>query len=91
MISPSRGLLVFTPVLVFSIAGILRALRSGWMRPLSICLTVLVILHWVSISLFVGIWWGGYSYGPRLFSDMLPILVLFLIPLLIDWQHAHWN
>lgn len=91
LISPSRGLFVFTPVFVFSVAGMIRALRSGWKHPLSGYLTALLILHWVSISLFVGFWWGGYSYGPRLFTDMVPILMLFLIPVMLEWQKAAWD
>jgi len=91
LISPSRGLLIFTPIAAFSIVGMFRSWRSGW-TPLSKWLIALVILHWITISMFVSSWWGGHSYGPRLFSDMAPVLVLFLTPLFQQWQdQGGWN
>src|SRR4051812_13622348 len=38
LISPSRGLLIYTPLFLFSIWGMIWALRAGWLRPLSACL-----------------------------------------------------
>ena len=38
-----------------------------------------VVAHWVTIS-FVPHWWGGWTYGPRLFSDMVPFLVVLAVP-----------
>lgn len=86
LISPSRGLLIFTPLALFSIIGMISAWRSGWM-PLSRWLIVLVILHWITISVFVPGWWGGHSYGPRLFRDMTPVFVLFLTSVFYRWQN----
>lgn len=88
LISPSRGLLIFSPVLVFSIWGMWRAVRTLWMGPFSVYLVVLVCVHGIVISLFVSFWWGGHSYGPRLWCDMLPVLVLFLVPVVRPWQQS---
>src|SRR6185503_7344133 len=30
------------------------------------------------------IWWGGFSYGPRFLSDMLPYFMYFLLPV-VAW------
>lgn len=79
VISPGRGLLVYSPAFLFSIVGIGILLRRGLWRPLESTLVLIVALHWIVISLFPH-WWGGVCFGPRLFSDMTPYLVYFLIP-----------
>jgi hypothetical protein len=86
LISPGRGLFVYSPVLLFSLGGMVRAWKTRWQWPLSLLWFVLIVSHWLAISLFVGFWWGGHSYGPRLFLDVVPLCVLFLIPLFKVWQ-----
>jgi hypothetical protein len=39
-----------------------------------------VLAHWIVIATVNWNWWGGASYGPRFFSDVVPYLVYFLIP-----------
>jgi hypothetical protein len=79
MISPGRGLFIFTPVLIFSIVGIILKARRASLTSLDIALCCIIFLHWIAISSFPH-WWGGYSFGPRFFSDMTPFLIYFLIP-----------
>jgi len=88
LVSPSRGLLIFTPVFVFSIWGMIRARQTGWRRPLSGYLTAAVVGYWLLIVVYFRIWWGGHSYGPRYFSDVTPFLVFFLIPALMEWRES---
>ena len=78
LVSPGRGLFVFSPVLLLSISGAWSKLRRGG-EPLDGVLAGIVLVHWIAISSF-SIWWGGHSFGYRLFSDMVPYLVYFLIP-----------
>jgi hypothetical protein len=81
LVSPSRGLLIFSPVLLFSVVGVaLKAARRTLTR-LDWSLLIILGLHWLVISAFPK-WWGGWSYGPRFTSDVLPYLVYFLIPVL---------
>jgi hypothetical protein len=79
VLSPSRGLFIFSPFLMFSIAGIWLAVRRKWMTPLTCYLAAAPALHWLALSDFV-YWTAGHSYGPRLFTDVLPLLLFFLIP-----------
>lgn len=77
LISPSRGLFVYSPVLLFSLIGVVAVWRGGpavW-RALTVGLPLVVLLvaKWV-------MWWGGHSWGPRLLSDLAPILCFFLYP-----------
>jgi hypothetical protein len=75
LVSPARGLLVFSPVLLFAIPGVVRAIRSPVDRPWGWAIAVAVVAHWIAISSFPH-WWGGYSFGPRLMTDVLPFLIL---------------
>lgn len=79
LISPSRGLLVFTPFLVFVGVGFARRVRQGRATPLEWCAAVIFVLHWLAISAFP-VWWGGTSYGPRFFTDLAPLAAFLTIP-----------
>jgi hypothetical protein len=79
LVSPGRGLFVYSPIFLLSLLGIVLAWGKNaapLLRYLSmgVVLTILLYSKW-------GIWWGGHSYGPRLLADLTPILVLFLYPL----------
>ncbi len=77
LVSPTRGLFVFSPFLILVPMLIWRSLRSpsktGW---LPIALAVAVIAQLVGYC-FVD-WRQGMSWGPRWLTDMLPILVWLL-------------
>jgi hypothetical protein len=78
LVSPGRGLFVYSPVLLFSVVGLIWVALRGpaLFRPLvaGVALVILVVGKWF-------IWWGGYSWGPRLLADIAPILCFFLYPL----------
>ena len=81
LVSPSRGLFVFVPVLVFSVWGIVQAFRSGCRHAMLLrTLAIVVVAHWVMISNAGGRWWGGWCFGPRNFMDILPLFVVLLVP-----------
>jgi hypothetical protein len=44
--------------------------------------SLIVVVHWVMISAIQRSWWGGWSFGPRNFMDVLPLFVLLLAPAL---------
>ena len=73
LVSPSRGLLWFMPsalLLFFTPFFVLRDRRLLVASAIAVAAVTLVIL---SISGFAT-WWGGFSYGPRLFQPALPAL-----------------
>ena len=77
LVSPNRGLFVYTPLMLFAVAGAVRIWRTpahAWLRYL----VVGVGLHLLIYGTFKE-WWGGYAYGPRYMTDVLPALMLFLI------------
>jgi hypothetical protein len=82
LISPSRGLFVFCPVLVFSVWGMVLSLKGRRGHLLELFLIGVVVSHWLVISSFPD-WHGGHSFGPRYLTDMMPYLIYFLIPVLV--------
>lgn len=77
LVSPSRGLFVFSPFLLFGFHGMYLGLKDHRFRLLSQALIVIAVLHLVSVSLFPH-WWGGHCYGPRFMSDIIPVVFFFL-------------
>jgi hypothetical protein len=73
LVSPSRGLLVFSPVVLVAAAGIPRAFAAGWRSPLPWCVLALAAQYALYGS--YAVWWGGHTYGPRYLVDILPIAV----------------
>ncbi len=78
LVSPSRGLLVFSPFLVFVPVGLIQRLRSPSSKGLAVVLSFAVVAQILLYS--QGDWRGGASWGPRWLTDLLPILVWMLAP-----------
>jgi hypothetical protein len=78
LVSPSRGLLVYSPVLVFGLAGAILV----WTHPCRHLLAPLAVALGVTILMLAkySVWWGGHAYGPRLLTDVLPLLAILIVP-----------
>jgi hypothetical protein len=77
LLSPNRGLLIFTPIMGFALWGGARVWwvdAPPWLRWLGIGVLTHILVH----AQFKE-WWAGYTYGPRYFCDVLPALTLFLV------------
>ena len=75
LISPSRGLLVFTPALVMPLYLVTRHWCDLYHRWLAL-MSVAVIVWYVATVCAFSKWWGGWSYGPRLLGSLIPWWVL---------------
>jgi len=80
LLSPSRGLFIFSPFLVFVLARLWPSILRE--RPLSMLEIVLGVLAlaWIFGTAKWPDWWGGGSFGPRLLCELLPCLMILLIP-----------
>lgn len=78
LVSPGRGLLVFTPFLLFLPVGLAQRLKDPATRHLTIALCVGVTAQLLFYS--QADWRAGVSWGPRWLTDVLPILVWVLAP-----------
>jgi hypothetical protein len=76
LVSPGKGLFVFTPIALIAVVGLVRALRYDD-RALAATCGAAVLAHWVFVGRWAE-WHGGESWGPRLMTDALPLLFLFL-------------
>ncbi len=87
LISPNRGLFVFTPGFLFAGYGLYLRVRNGLigLRTLDPYLVAIILLHWIVTCLFED-WGGAWSIGPRYFVDIIPFLAYFLIPVVGAWQ-----
>ena len=77
LISPSRGLLIYTPAAVLSAPQMLR--WRGVAHPWLPYAAAGVIGYLLLYTCFGG-WWGGYAYGPRFLTDILPALAILAAP-----------
>jgi hypothetical protein len=73
LISPSRGLLVFSPVVLFAAAGLPALAREGRRSDLAWCVAA-ALMQFCLYSLYA-VWWGGHTFGPRYALDVLPPLI----------------
>lgn len=78
LLSPSRGLLVYTPYLAFALA----ALALAWRRPGDIAsrLRGLSLVWLATLFLYASYaeWWGGRVFGARFLDDLAPVLFVAL-------------
>lgn len=81
LVSPSRGVFIYSPILLLVPVGIFLKVRHSQWESIDWALAVILVLHWIVISAFPH-WWAGYSFGPRFFADVMPYAVYFLIPVL---------
>ncbi|HVD91139.1 MAG TPA: hypothetical protein VNC21_02610 [Vicinamibacterales bacterium] len=70
LFSPSRGLLIFSPIVLVIVA----ARRTGPRGGIVAWTQAAAAVQFVVYSSYA-VWWGGYSYGPRYLLDLLPALV----------------
>jgi hypothetical protein len=78
LISPSRGLLVFVPSLLFVAYLLARYRRQLAYRRLVWLSLSIITGHLLAISSF-NHWWGGHSFGPRFTTGLVPWFMLLAI------------
>lgn len=78
LVSPSRGLFVFSPVLVMGFLAWVRHEIPEMRRTLA-WLCVAAVAGLVTLAALNCAWWGGWSYGPRLLAEAVPFLMALLI------------
>ena len=84
-ISPSRGILVFSPIVILALVGA----RRVWKTRLSASSTggaqeAVLLARYASLAAIAVlivyskylVWWGGHGYGPRYLTDLMPFVGL---------------
>lgn len=85
LVSPSRGLLIYSPVFIFSFLGMILV----WMQKQRIILKYFsaVVVGLIIIASKWYDWWGGWTFGCRVLNDCVPFLAILLIPA-IDYMRS---
>ena len=83
LVSPGRGIFVYAPVLLLTLAGVVLGRR----RLLYAC-TAAGAAGQVALVSFWFEWWGGEAFGPRQLVDALPLFALLLVPVLDRWSSS---
>jgi hypothetical protein len=78
LVSPSRGLLVYTPLFLLVPVGLWLKRRSGHLTRLDVAVTVVVLAQIVVVSRSGST--GGTAYGNRLFTEIVPYLLYLCLP-----------
>jgi len=78
LISASRGLLIFVPVLIFIGYLLVRNRARIPLKRLTILSLAIIAAHLIVIAGFVP-WNGGFCYGPRYTTSIIPWFVLLAI------------
>jgi len=79
LVSPSRGLLISTPVVLLALPGAWLWWRRPADRPLVVALGAWTIGVVVAVSAFTQ-WWAGHTFAARFTTETLPALFLLAIP-----------
>lgn len=83
LISPARGLLFYSPVLLLALFGYVKAFRKH--KYEFSLITALVAIYLIFYSMWRA-WHAGWSWGPRY---LVPILPLMCIPMAATWEHVN--
>lgn len=91
-ISPARSLWLYSPVLLLGLWGGTMLIRWGqWRIVLGGALAVLIFSAWYGLA-YTFDWRGGWSWGPRYMLPLIPILILWTLPVLerLITERSRW-
>lgn len=79
-LSPSKGILIYSPVfLLFGVSAYLVFKKINKENFRFVVFFAIALLHTLVIGMWKH-WYGGWSFGYRMSSDIIPFLVLCLVP-----------
>jgi hypothetical protein len=79
LVAPNKGLFVYSPILILSVVGYFKLdqIKDQQIKQVLHYFGPVLLLD-ILIYSFFSDWIGGYSYGPRYLTGILPILVIYL-------------
>lgn len=79
-LSPSKGILIYSPIFIISLVGFYISIKKGWRENFQYIIYFLIVLAHTLIISFWKHWYGGYSFGYRMSSDVILYLILLIVP-----------
>jgi hypothetical protein len=86
LVSPGRGLVLYSPVLAFAVLGAIRGWREPFYRWCALAAAAYVVVTANSSQ-----WHGGEGFGPRRLAEAVPLLVVLLVPALDPVLRSRWR
>jgi hypothetical protein len=87
LVSPARGLFVYTPWVLLALLLLPRTWRAtGAFGPLRAVL--LGLLPFYAVVGSYSVWWGGWSFGPRYWTEAMPLFGV-LLGFALAWAREH--
>jgi hypothetical protein len=88
LLSPNRGLFVFSPwiavaLVTLVVPSVRRRVRA---QPL-ICILLASAIPYLLILSKYSVWWGGHCFGPRYWTDAIPLFAI-LFAFGLEWMMA---
>lgn len=81
-ISPARSIWLFSPILILGLWGGTRLIRQGdWRIVAGPIVGIILLTISYGVTLYAE-WWGGQGWGPRYLLPYIPILMLWVLPVL---------
>jgi hypothetical protein len=77
LVSPSRGLFVFSPWAALALAALPWTRQRLGPFPVVRAALLGLVPFGLVISLY-GVWWGGWSFGPRYWTEAMPLFGVLL-------------
>ena len=71
-VSPSKGLLIYSPIFIITLIGIWKGYRKDSLVSISFWI---ILIHTLVLSKWKH-WYGGYGYGYRMISDIIPFFII---------------
>ncbi len=77
LVSPSRGLFIYTPWVALAVATVPLIVQRLDSRRSIVWLLLALIPYFLLLSMYA-VWWGGHSFGPRYWTDVMPLFAVLL-------------
>jgi hypothetical protein len=88
LLSPNRGLLVFSPwIAVALVTLVVPTVRRRLFAHSLICSLIGSLIPYLIILSKYSVWWGGHCFGPRYWTDVIPLFAI-LFAYGLDWMLA---
>jgi hypothetical protein len=86
LFSPNRGLLVFSPWIMVAIATLaVPTVRRRLAAHSLLCVLLASLVPYLLILSKYSVWWGGQCFGPRYWTDVVPLFAI-LFAFGLDWM-----
>ena len=88
LVSPNRGLLVFSPWIAVALVTLLvPTVRQRLSAHSLICVLLASLIPYIIILSEYSVWWGGHCFGPRYWTDVIPLFAI-LFAYGLEWMLA---